>query len=172
MTTAFSDMAEAIVAVSRQMPADTPFFVNCTFGDEVVKLARVKVVGGIGFALTSTTTKLLYPANQLPAAVHAFMNTALHVKKRVHGTYSEHRGCTVMHGDVSLGSFRHSDCDHSVQIAWAIMEHMRHPPLNETEPIETHPFDARNVAGWAIDQPPQPPPLPIGGDTPVAYDAD
>ena len=172
MTTAFSDMAEAIVAVSRQMPADTPFFVNCTFGDEVVKLARVKVVGGIGFALTSTTTKLLYPANQLPAAVHAFMNTALHVKKRVHGTYSEHRGCTVMHGDVSLGSFRHSDCDHSVQIAWAIMEHMRHPPLNETEPIETHPFDARNVAGWAIDQPPQQPPLPIGGDTPVAYDAD
>ena len=169
MTTAFSDMAEAIVAVSRQMPADTPFFVNCTFGDEVVKLARVKVVGGIGFALTSTTTKLLYPANQLPAAVHAFMNTALHVKERVHGTYSEHRGCTVMHGDVCLGSFFNSNSDHSVQIAWAIMEHMRHPPLNETEPIETPPLDARNVAGWAIDQPPQPPPLAIGGETPVSY---
>ena len=172
MTTASIDMAEAIVAASRQMPADTPFSVKCTFGDEVVKLARVKVVGGIGFALTSTTTKLLYPANQLPAAVHAFMNTALHVKERVHGTYSEHRGCTVMHGDVCLGSFFNSNSDHSAQIAWAIMEHMRHPPLNETEPIETHPFDARNVAGWAIDQPPQPPPLAIGGETPVAYDAD
>ena len=153
---------------------------KCTFGvslrggeakpKEVVKLARVKVVGGIGFALTTTNTKLLYPANQLPAAVHAFMNTALHVKERVHGT--EHRGCAVTHGDVCLGLFFNSDCDHSAQIAWAIMEHMRHPPLNETEPIETHPLDARNVAGWAIDQPPQPPPLAIGGETPVAYDAD
>ena len=42
MTTASRDMAEAIVAASRQMPADTPFSVKCTFGDEVVKLARVK----------------------------------------------------------------------------------------------------------------------------------
>ena len=32
MTSASIDMAEAIVAASRQMPADTPFHVKCTFG--------------------------------------------------------------------------------------------------------------------------------------------
>ena len=89
------------------------------------------------------------------------MNTALHVKERVHG--KEHRGCTVMHGDVSLGIFFNCTSSIAANVAWAIMEHLRNPPLNETEPIETHPFDARNVAGWSIDQPPRPPPHSVGG---------
>jgi hypothetical protein len=68
-----------------------------------------------------------------------------------------------MHGDVSLGIFFNCTSSIAANVAWAIMEHLRNPPLNETEPIETHPFDARNVAGWSIDQPPRPPPHSVGG---------
>ena len=63
------------------------------------------------------------------------MNTALHVKERVHATEHLHE-CTVTHGVRRLGLFFNDHCD-IYQASGAIMEHMRHPPLNETEPIET-----------------------------------